>query len=716
MMTCALSSFFDHNRGWNIRVLIGHISSSSFCFTVFVAEKLSGISAAKTLHEAGIHDILILEATDRIGGRIQKTEFSGYTIETGANWIEGGGNPKLINPIWEIANKIKLKTYYSDYSNLSSNIHKKKGGLHSEHTVTLAMDAAETNFGLISNFSESLSYKEHDDISVLASQRLFNHCPTSAVEMVIDYYYYDYEDSEPPRVTSLKNSEPRLTFEEFGDAQYFVADSRGYGNIVQYVAKEFLSSDEHGNITDNRLKLHKARHNISDLSQFWVEVQMEDGPVYHAKYVIVLASIGVLQTNLIEFKLHLPKWKKLAIYEFNMAIFTKIFLKFPYKFWPTGPGSSYFLYAHERRGYYPIWQHFEKVYPGSNILMVVVTDEEARRIEQQTDAETEAEVMEVLRFMFGRNIPNPSDIFVPRWWSNRFFKGSFSNWPIGFSGSNFDRLRAPVGRGRVHYGYVHGAYFSASPFFAPFLESSNILSTPTANARGLFQMPPFRLNNRYFLVRAGESEFESLGVINTNPVAKTSMDSGLSEEGKKQTARAALRLKAMGACDQSCWIWPSITQRAYQAAEIIASVNGVNRSHIVPEYSFLDARGLGAFEGKKLDSIAQVYEADYISSNIKPPPIDDGTPNESVADVFVRVTQLMSILETQYSGDTVIIVSPDSDNLTVLQAGLVGLDLRKHSDLSFSPGEVRFVDAKEIPTYKKPASGVYQCLKPPSCN
>lgn len=74
----------------------------------------------------------------------------------------------------------------------------------------------------------------------------------------------------------------------------------------------------------------------------------------------------------------------------------------------------------------------------------------------------------------------------------------------------------------------------------------------------------------------------------------------------------------------------------------------------------------------------QVYESDSLSPDNKPPPVDDGTPNESVADVFVRVTQLMSILETQYSGDTVIIVSPDSDNLSVLQAGLVGLDLRRY--------------------------------------
>lgn len=225
-----------------------------------------------------------------------------------------------------------------------------------------------------------------------------------------------------------------------------------------------------------------------------------------------------------------------------------------------------------------------------------------------------------------------------------------------------------------------------------------------------------RKENWYYLVRAGESEFESLGIINTNPVAKTSVDSGLSEKGKKQIVKAALQLKEMGACDTGCWIWPSITQRAYQTAEIIASVNRISRSYIVPEYSFLDARGLGAYEGKNLEAVSEVYASDTISPRNKPPPIDDGTPNESVADVFVRVTQLMSILETQYSEETIIIVSPDSDNLTILQAGLVGLDLRRHRDLSFAPGEVRFVDISSIPTYKQPASAVYKCRNPPICN
>ncbi|XP_034593406.1 uncharacterized protein [Setaria viridis] len=236
-----------------------------------------------------------------------------------------------------------------------------------------------------------------------------------------------------------------------------------------------------------------------------------------------------------------------------------------------------------------------------------------------------------------------------------------------------------------------------------------------AAARGLFRMPPQRLANRYFLVRAGESVYEGQGLLRTNPVAKTSVDNGLSPVGLRQTARAALELQRLGACEDDCWIWPSITQRAYQAAEIIAAANGINRSRIVPEYSFLDARGLGAFEGKSLDTLPEVYASDNISPDMKPPPISDGTPNESVADVFVRVTQLMSILETQYSGETVVIVSPDSDNLSILQAGLIGLDLRRHSSLFFKPGEVRPVDPSSIPEYKQPASAVFKCTNPPSC-
>lgn len=61
----------------------------------------------------------------------------------------------------------------------------------------------------------------------------------------------------------------------------------------------------------------------------------------------------------------------------------------------------------------------------------------------------------------------------------------------------------------------------------------------------------------------------------------------------------------------------------------------------------------------------------------------DGTPNESVADVLVRVRQVLSICETQYDGETIIFVAPDSTVLSVLQAALLGIDLRSHWGLEY---------------------------------
>ncbi|KAJ4978426.1 hypothetical protein NE237_009206 [Protea cynaroides] len=442
--------------------------TSSPSSVIIIGAGMSGISAARTLHDAGIHDILILEATDRIGGRVRQIEIGGYPVEKGANWVQGVGGQK-INPIWGIAQKIHLRNFFTDvtdYNNFTTmNVFKQNGGVYPRDVVKTAVEIAKrgTEFGF--NISESLK-DSSEDMSVLTAQRLYRHVPTDALEMVIDFYYYDFEDSEPPRVTSLKNTEPRRFEIDFGEDQYFVADRRGYASVVRYTATQFLSS-KNGIITDPRLKLNKVVRAIN-YSKNAVTVQTEDGSVYHAKAAMVSASLGVLQSNLIEFKPDLPSWKTLAIYEFSMTVFGKIFLKFPYKFWPTGPGTQYFLYAHERRGYYPIWKHFEDEFPGSNILMIIITDDEARRIERQTDAETEAETMEALRKMFGSHIPNPTDIFVARWWSNRFFKGSFSNWPAGVEQYHFDNLQKPVGpiyftgehTSEKYSAYVHGAYLA----------------------------------------------------------------------------------------------------------------------------------------------------------------------------------------------------------------------------------------------------------------
>ncbi|KAG2502041.1 hypothetical protein HYH03_000535 [Edaphochlamys debaryana] len=241
------------------------------------------------------------------------------------------------------------------------------------------------------------------------------------------------------------------------------------------------------------------------------------------------------------------------------------------------------------------------------------------------------------------------------------------------------------------------------------------LPIPPSHA-SLVRFPADVLNNRYFLVRAGESYAESFGEPLTNPVWKTSERHGLSEFGKEQVLRGIIpELSKLGSCeDGSCWLWPSITQNSYQTAEVVAYVLGVGRSRIVPEYSFLDARGLGALERVRLDTALEaIAEGDSLDSNWRPPKGEDGTPHESAQDVLVRMRQMMSITETQYSGDDVIIISPDSDCLSVLQAAVLGVDLRQHRRYAFRSGEVRPLQLAAEAFDGRPMR--FSCPDPPKC-
>lgn len=56
-----------------------------------------GLHAAYTLADKGITNVVVLEAQDRIGGRIFSYPINGDWIEQGAQWIHGQGQ----SPLWK---------------------------------------------------------------------------------------------------------------------------------------------------------------------------------------------------------------------------------------------------------------------------------------------------------------------------------------------------------------------------------------------------------------------------------------------------------------------------------------------------------------------------------------------------------------------------------------------------------------------------------------
>ncbi|XP_059429789.1 polyamine oxidase 1 [Corylus avellana] len=428
------------------------MDSASRYSVIVIGAGVSGISAAKVLAENGVEDLVILEASDRIGGRIRKEDFGGVSVELGAGWIAGVGG-KESNPVWELANQSGLRTCFSDYSNARYNIYDSNGKIFPSGV------AADSYKKAVDSAIEKLSQEANrggggggcGDSTEPASM------PKTPIELAIDFILHDFEMAEV---------EPISTYVDFGEREFLVADQRGYEYLLYKMAQDFLFTPE-GKILDSRLKLNKVVRKLQH-SRNGVTVITEDGCHYEANYVVLSVSIGVLQSDLISFRPPLPRWKTEAIETCDVMVYTKIFLKFPHKFWPCGPGKEFFIYAHERRGYYTFWQHMENAFPGSNILVVTLTNGESKRVEAQSDEETLKEAMGVLRDMFGPNIPNATDILVPRWWNNRFQRGSYSNYPIISNLQVVQNIKAPVGRifftgehtSERFSGYVHGGYLA----------------------------------------------------------------------------------------------------------------------------------------------------------------------------------------------------------------------------------------------------------------
>ena len=194
-----------------------------------------------------------------------------------------------------------------------------------------------------------------------------------------------------------------------------------------------------------------------------------------------------------------------------------------------------------------------------------------------------------------------------------------------------------------------------------------------AHARGLIRFPcVMPLSNAYHILRSGCSLLEADGVWSTNPLFLTNREAALSDLGMLQVREACEYLKSastttMGGIGGGTTI-PTVVRYSLAAssvdsANIIGEVLNIGRDRLVPEFNYMDPRAIGGWDYASLNATTEAVwaldadQAGTYGKGGRPPPNDDGTPAETLSDQVVRLTNLMSVLETLYSGDTVSVIS-----------------------------------------------------------
>lgn len=419
----------------------------------------SGLWAAKSFLQKGFDDFLVLEGASYAGGRVHDVDFANVRVEAGANWVVPGAS-QISKDVVAMVQRKCLKYHVSNSNSMVAK---------ESHQQPVSEEHLSKRRGTLLEVMHKVQELGHElidqcrrDISQRLALTMNGWHPGDALDKALEWFMYDFEWQDPPHAVSLKST-ARI---DNTDASWFITDQRGFKSIFDDVINFLVNS--------RRLILNKCVAIIDQSGDEKVYVTCADGSVYRADYILTTFSLGVLQHKLVTFEPPLPEWKVETIDNFRMGLFTKVFVKFPRKFWGD---EEWILHVSDRRGFYPTFLNLEAngLFPaGTNILVGFLVGEEALRVERQPLEDTKAEIDSVMKKLFAsdftqssndNDIPMPSDIYVTDWSKNPLHMGSFSNWPVDFTREMSQQMQANVDRvffggeatDDMYNGYIIGA-------------------------------------------------------------------------------------------------------------------------------------------------------------------------------------------------------------------------------------------------------------------
>lgn len=402
---------------------------------IIVGAGMAGLAAGRRLADLG-YSTVILEATDRIGGRIQTDWSLGAPFEAGAGWINGPEG----NPVSRLARDVGASTYVTDDDSFL--LHSAKGEIQSDAIVVARERELERIYLKIDQALER-------DVSLKRAIGRFS--PQTASDPVLQWMasaYTEFDTGAPLNELSA------LYFDEdFAHGGRDVILTTGYDQILSPLAAGL----------DIRLNRRADRIDHGKGKRATVVAGEE---LFEADFVICTAPLGVLKAGDISFSPPLPKNYRSRIELLGMGNVTKIALKFDRAYWPVE--TQYFGLMGEETGRWNYFLNYRK-FSEQNILLGLSVGAAAAVVEKLADQAMAEDAMKAVRTMFGGHVGDPVAYRSTRWSQNPFSRGAYSYTRLGSSPGDYDYLARPVSSKLLlagehtlfdHHATVHGAYLS----------------------------------------------------------------------------------------------------------------------------------------------------------------------------------------------------------------------------------------------------------------
>jgi len=402
---------------------------------IVIGAGISGLAAAKKLKDKGFN-VIVLEAQEKIGGRIRTDRSLGMAFDEGASWIHG---PKG-NPITNLASQAGANTYLTDDNSLV--VFDNTGTAYSD----TFLDAQYTQF------ENALNAVRTAGTQTQSFQAVFNSLyPTQANNRLWKYMLSAYLEFDTGGDIS------KLSSKYFDDDEAFsgkdVIVTNGFDKVANYLGQG-LNIRLNSRVTELNYTATKSLVKVN-------------GNSIEADYVIVSVPLGVLKNNGISFTPTLPATKQSAIQNTQMGNVNKFLFIWNTPFWDTS--VQYIGYTPDTKGKFNYLMNMLKFLPTTNGLMTFAFGDYATVTETMTDAQIIGEVMTQLKSIYGNGIPIPTKMLRTKWGQNINTYGAYSFATNGTTSADFDTMATHISNKlffagehtvRDYRGTVHGAYLS----------------------------------------------------------------------------------------------------------------------------------------------------------------------------------------------------------------------------------------------------------------